>query len=150
MLSGLFGAFVRDFRGVRGLRAGFGFAWHAQASRGLQGPPGAGFRSRFRGPPGASGGPPQASGASAPSQLRMLGLVVGFASFLGCQPCSCLADPEISAFPGCLGRPAQWPPSAPTADPEARNLVSHSKGEGPLGGAPAPAPADAAHALQTL
>ena len=45
--------------------------------------------------------------------VRTLGLVVGFASFLSCQPCSCLADPEISAFPGHLqGRPGQWPPRA--------------------------------------
>ena len=80
---------------------------------------------------GASGGPP--------SRGRMLGLVVGFASFLGCQPYSCLADPDISAFPGHLqGRPGQWPPRAPSRrPPEAKvagfrvtnNLVNHSKGE---------------------
>ena len=91
-------------------------------------------QSRARLAPGASGGlwrPP------ALSRVQML--VVGFASFLGCQPCSCLADPEISVFPGHLqGRPGQWAPqSAQQKTPEAKvagfrvtnNLVSHSKGE---------------------
>ena len=67
-----------------------------QASRGLRGPPQ---------PPGAFG-------------ARMLGLVVGFASFLGCQPCSFHTHPEISAFPGCLGRPAHWPPERRPEDPQ--------------------------------
>ena len=52
----------------------------------------------FRGPSGASGG---LRGLRVPLGVRMLGLVVGFASFLAWQP-SCLADPDISAFPGHL------------------------------------------------
>ena len=43
-----------------------------------------------------------------------LGLVVGFASFLGSQPCLCLAGPKIAAFPshfqGGLARSAPVPP----------------------------------------
>ena len=68
-----------------------------------------GLPRRLCRPPGASAGlrgPPKASGGPE----TVMGLVVGFASFLGCQPCSCLADPEISAFPG--------------------RLVNHRKGEG--------------------
>ena len=100
---------------------------------GLRGLPDVWLRAGgLRGPPG----PPGASGLF--FEVRMLGLVVGFASFLGCQPCSCLTEPEIPAFPGHLqGRPGQWAPKT-TPSPRPRslglgflnNLVNHRKGEG--------------------
>ena len=134
----LFGAlFGDDLQGVRGSRA---------ASGGLQGPPGppgvseasrtliVGFVFFFaaagpaasaalqglRGPPVASGGLGGLRGLRALGAFTVedVGFGVGFASFLGCQPCSCLADPELSAFPGCLGRPAHWLPERRREAPE--------------------------------
>ena len=106
---------------------------HSPPSLDLRGPPG------VQGPPGASGSqPPGTSGASGasgclgfrmsrglPSRIRMLGLVVGFASFLGCQPCSCLADPEISAFPGCLKGLASGPQSDAQKPRRSRSPVDY-------------------------
>ena len=108
-------------------------------------PPGA--SGGLRGPPGASG--PRglgASGASGPQAFKgppsaFAGQDVGFGSgfrvLFGLPALLLLADPEISAFPGCLGRPAQWPPSAQPETQKTKvvgfrvtnNLVNHSKGE---------------------
>ena len=64
-----------------------------------------GFSEWWRGVFGGLGG---LWGLWASLPVRVLGLVVGFASFLGCQPCSYLADPEISTFSGLLHyRPGQ-------------------------------------------
>ena len=76
---------------------------------------------------GASGGLRQPPGlqriAGLSLWVRTLSLVVGFASFLGCQPCSCLADPEISAFPGHLLETAgQWAPRTTPRKPRGQGL----------------------------
>ena len=83
-----------------------------------------------------------------------LGLVAGFASFWAPS----LAGPKLSAFPSHFqGGLAGSGPHAPAAErrrPRSlglgflNNLVNHRKRRrGPLGGAPAPAPGGAAHAL---
>ena len=91
---------------------------------GLRKPPGA-----SRGPPAVWGGPLQVSGTRTPLRVRMLGLVVGFASFLGCQPC------YFQVAWGGL-------PSGPQAPhPETqKGKVAGFREKGPLGGVPAPAP----------
>ena len=72
----------------------------------------------------ASGALGEASGSS---RLPVQGFGgFGALSFLGCQPCSCLANPEISAFPG---RPVA-PQSAQQKIQKVNNLVNHRKGEG--------------------
>ena len=152
-------AFVRAF-GACGL-------WGPPGPPGASGTPGAfgglrkaglGASGNFRGLRGASGRPLGASGPNlersgclgglrrqSPGLVRMSGFWAGSQALI---------------FPGHLqGRPGQWPPRAPSRRPATtkvvgfrvtNNLVSHSKGERSLGGAPAPAPGGAAHALQTL
>ena len=101
----------------------------------------------LRGPLGPSGGLRDSGRGLRPCKSQD----VGFGSALA------WADPEIPAFPGHLqGRPGQWAPKTTPRRPRRprwlglgflNNLVNHRKGEGPLGGAPAPAPGGAAHAL---
>ena len=59
-----------------------------------------------------------------------VGFGSGFASFLGCQPYSCLADPEISAFPGCLQRACPVAPKRPRSRPQKLKVAGWSPKRG--------------------
>ena len=75
--------------------------------------PGSGFE-RFEGLR-AIRGPLGACGASEACLL--------WVSRLFGAPALPLADPEISAFPGHLGRPGQWPPKRPSRRPRRPRLL---------------------------
>ena len=130
-----FGAPLRPLEGCRGF---------------LRAPPGC-----LRAPPGASGRLRGASGGLGAFFWVWTGFGSGFRVFWPPSTTPCLADPKFQHFPGHLLETAgQWAPRAtPRKPPRPRSLglgflnESQKRRRGPLGGAPAPAPGGAAHAL---